>query len=168
MRVLALSLALGILVWATACGRPDPVAENATAPNLPVPANADDPDPLGGPPANASTSAPNQAAPAESGEPVARIPVSLQGRWGLTPTDCTSTRGDAKGLLVIGPNELRFYESRARPSPGAQADQDSITGNFRFTGEGQSWTKFETIERDRQRLVRTESNPAASYTYAKC
>ena len=63
---------------------------------------------------------------------------------------------------------LNFYESRAVPSPGASADSDSITGNFAFTGEGQSWTKFETFERQKDRLVRTESNPAASYSYAKC
>src|SRR5688572_30753552 len=29
------------------------------------------------------------------------IPASLHGRWGLTPADCTSTRGDAKGLLIV-------------------------------------------------------------------
>jgi len=73
-----------------------------------------------------------------------------------------------EGLLVVSSNELRFYESRAVPTSGAQADNDSINGDFDFTGEGQSWTKFETLERRKDRLVRTESNPAASYTYAKC
>ena len=96
------------------------------------------------------------------------IPVALRGRWGLTPGDCTSTRGDAKGLLVVTANELKFYESRAVPSPAAEVDSDSIVGNFAFTGEGQSWTRFERFELQRHALVRTESNPAASYSYAKC
>ncbi len=69
---------------------------------------------------------------------------------------------------MVSSNEMRFYELRAVPSPGAQADSDLINGNFDFTGEGQRWTRFETIERKNDKLVRTESNPAASYTYAKC
>ena len=146
-----------------ACGKPDPVADNATAVNLPVPSNDAAPSPLGGPPEHATE---DTAAPGAS---AGLIPLALQGRWGLAPGDCTSTRGDAKGLLVVSGNELRFYESRAVPSPGAQADGgDSINGNFNFSGEGQSWTRFETIERHKDKLVRTESNPAASYTYAKC
>jgi hypothetical protein len=77
-------------------------------------------------------------------------------------------RSDAKGLLVISPNELRFYESRAVPAPGVQADADSMSGNFAFTGEGQSWTKYESFKLDKQVLVRTETRPTASFSYAKC
>ncbi len=29
------------------------------------------------------------------------IPAALHGRWGMVPADCTSTRGDNKGLLTI-------------------------------------------------------------------
>ena len=167
MRVPAVCLAAGTLLWVTACGKPEPVASNVAAAKPPVPAKADAPDPLGGPPEN-TASAQGQAPPTAPDKPAPAIPAALQGRWGLAPEDCPSTRGDAKGLLVVEPGALRFYESRAVPSPGAQADSDSITGNFRFTGEGQSWTKFETLELREGRLVRTESNPAASYTYAKC
>ena len=100
--------------------------------------------------------------------PTAHIPAALQGRWGLTPVDCTTSLGDAKGLLVINGNELRFYESRAVPVDGAQVDADSISGNFAFTGEGQSWTRYEALKVDKQRLTRTETNPSASFSYAKC
>jgi hypothetical protein len=96
------------------------------------------------------------------------IPAPLQGRWGLTPADCTSTRGDAKGLLVVTGGELRFYESRAVPAPGIQADDGAVSGNFHFTGEGQAWTKYEALKRSGDKLTRTENNPAASFTYAKC
>lgn len=101
-------------------------------------------------------------------EPGATIPAFLHGRWGMTPGDCTSNRGDAKGLLVIGPRELRFYESRAVPVGNVGGSDDSFTADFAFTGEGQSWTGFETLEIQDRRLVRTTSNPMASYTYAKC
>ena len=96
------------------------------------------------------------------------IPVAIQGRWGLTPADCTSTRGDAKGLLVIGAGDLKFYESRATPGSSIETDPDSISGNWNFTGEGQNWTRYVSLKLEGNSLVRTERNPVASYTYAKC
>jgi hypothetical protein len=146
--------------WLVACSGRDPVADNAVAVNLPATVTA--PTPQGGPPANATEALTRPAGPAVA------IPAALRGRWGLTPGDCTSTRGDAKGLIVVTAGDIKFYESRAVPSPGVTADNDSIVGNFAFTGEGQSWTKFETFELRNNSLVRTESNPAASYNYAKC
>ena len=123
----------------------------------------------------------NAAAPSASGEPhvdttpakplpapAEKIPASLQGRWGLTPADCTSTRGDAKGLLVITADGLKFYESRAVPTEGANGDTDSFGGDFAFTGEGQSWTKYQALKLNKAVLVRTETNPSASFSYAKC
>ena len=106
---------------------------------------------------------PAQSPPAPNG----KIPAALQGRWGLTPADCMG-RSDAKGLLVITPNDLQFYESRAAPGADVQMDADSIGGNFAFTGEGQSWTKYESLKVDRNRLTRTETKPMVSFSYAKC
>ena len=163
MRVRLPYLSIALVAAVAACGRPDPVANGANAvAAVPAAANEAAPTPAGGPPP--ATAAPGSARPARS----TPIPAALQGRWGLTPGDCTSALGDAKGLLVINNRELRFYESRAVPSPGVAADDDSISGNFAYTGEGQSWTKFETFELRNNSLIRTESNPAASYTYAKC
>jgi hypothetical protein len=164
MRLRLPYVSVALIAAIAACGKPDPVANGANAvAAVPAASNKAAPAPTGGPP-------PAAAPAATSASPTAttRIPAALQGRWGLTPRDCTSALGDAKGLLVINGRELRFYESRAVPSPGVAADSDSISGNFAFTGEGQSWTKFETFELRNDALVRTESNPAASYTYAKC
>jgi hypothetical protein len=160
IRVPFISCALTLAV--VSCGQPDPVANGANVVNLPVRANRAEPDPAGLPPQNAA--APQPAAP----QSTPNIPVSLQGRWGLTPADCTSMSGDAKGLLVVAADQLKFYESRAIPSADVNADGGSITGHFNFTGEGQSWSKFEALKRTGDKLTRTETNPAASYTYAKC
>jgi hypothetical protein len=86
----------------------------------------------------------------------------------MTPADCTSTKGDNKGLLVISADRLTFYESRAVPARNVSAAKDSIGGDFTFTGEGQSWSKFETLQLKKDKLVRTESSPMASFTYARC
>ena len=105
-------------------------------------------------------------------EPVASttttIPAAFQGRWGLTPADCTSTRGDAKGLLTVAADRLTFYEARAVPSGDLEQTKDSISGDFAFTGEGETWKRHQVLEIQNQKLVRTESNPMASYTYARC
>lgn len=150
------------------CGDGGPVADGAnTMVALPAAANAvagpvpSGPD--GSPPDNVVGS--QTSAQAVSG---ARIPTFLHGRWGLTPADCTSTRGDAKGLLVISGGQLRFFESRGVPTTNIGGTDDSFTADFAFTGEGQRWTGFETLQLQDRRLVRTTSNPMASYTYAKC
>ncbi len=146
-----------------ACGKPAAVAEGAdNVEGLPA-ANSAAPSPTGAPPANAST-----ATPAQGGASAAAIPAALQGHWGLTPRDCTSTLGDAKGLLIVNPTELRFYESRAVPAPGVQTSADSISGNFAFTGEGQEWVRHETLEVRGGKLIRTERDPVASFSYVRC
>jgi hypothetical protein len=155
-------ISCALLLAVASCSRPDPVANDVKPVNLPVPANHATTDPAGLPPQNAS--APQAAA----SQGATDIPPSLQGRWGLTPADCVSRRGDAKGLLVITGGELRFYESRAVPAADAHADSTSINGHFNFTGEGQSWSKYEALKRTGDKLIRTETNAAASYTYAKC
>ena len=148
---------------AAACNGRDPVAKGAeNTATLPAPADVA-PDPTAAPPANAVSSA-NAAQPAAG----MKIPAAFHGRWGMTPQDCTSTRGDAKGLLTISADEMRFYESVARPRDELDVHPSSISGDFSFTGEGQSWTKFQALRLQGRELVRTESNPTASYSYAKC
>lgn len=123
----------------------------------------------------------NVAAPSASGEPrgptapaqadppaAAAIPAALQGRWGLAPRDCGSSLTAARGLLVITAGELRFHDSHAVPASDIQTDTNSIDGQFAFSGDGRSWTKYEGLRVDNRRLTRTETNPTASFSYAKC
>ena len=147
--------ALGTLA---ACQMRDPVAEEAEADSATVTATNTSTGPIaGGPP---STNVSDTA-----GGP---IPTALRGRWGLTPADCTSTRGDAKGLLEIGPDSLKFYESRAVPGTSIETGDQGISGNFNFTGEGQQWSKYVSLKLQGKIMTRTERNPVASYTYARC
>jgi hypothetical protein len=150
------------IVGLAACGKPGAVANGANNVDALPTLNTPAPSQTGAPPANAA--ADTSGAPA----PAAGIPAALQGRWGLTPVDCTTTLGDAKGLLIVNSDELRFYESRAVPSPGVQTSPDSVSGNFAFTGEGQQWEKYETLELQKDKLIRTERDPVASFTYVRC
>ena len=153
------------LMSMVACSGQDPVADGANnVAAIPAEANVLPPDENAVAPTNELENA--------TAEPVndsaSTIPASLHGRWGLTPGDCTSTRGDAKGLLIISAQSLKFYESSAKPAGLLKASPNSASGDFAFTGEGMTWKKFEALELQDNKLVRTESDPMASFTYARC
>lgn len=150
-----------VFIGIAACSSHDPVDAQANTsialPNVNPPA----PTPVGEP--HGATT------PARANSPASvRIPATLAGRWALSPRDCTSSGTAAKGLLVVTPEDLMFAESHAVPWTDVAADGHSIGGNFAFTGDGHSWTKYEALTSDGQRLTRTEFNPAASFSYAKC
>ena len=71
---------------------------------------------------------------------LSEIPAPIRGRWGLVPKDCTSTLGDAKGLLTVSAGQLKFYEAVAKLRKVKEAQDDRISGTFVFSGEGQTWT----------------------------
>mgnify|MGYP006142871301 CR=1 FL=1 len=73
----------------------------------------------------------------------------------MTPADCTSNRGDAKGLLTVGADSIRFYESVARPTGDLETTEDSASGLFAFTGEGQQWTRHQALHVRGEKLTRT-------------
>ncbi len=96
----------------------------------------------------------------------AMIPSQYRGRWGLVAADCTSTRGDAKGLIVIDEGTIKFYESVATLKEQRPAIATSFSGLFDFTGEGQSWTRVTTLTRTGNSLTRADSD--GSFTYTRC
>ncbi len=150
-----------LVVALAACGKPDAVAKDAkNADALPT-LDKPQPNPSGAPPAGMKNPVSKRAV-------VRVMPLAVQGRWGLTPRDCTSGLGDAKGLLVINSTELRFYESHAIPASDVETTANSVSGTFNFTGEGQSWSRYESLEANGSKMIRTERNPLASFNYARC
>ena len=83
------------------------------------------------------------AAPAEAEK---SIPLALRGRWGLVAADCTSTRGDAKGLITISADSLRYYESVAKLGTVTARSDTSLAANFAFSGEGMEWRRDMTLK----------------------
>jgi len=98
--------------------------------------------------------------------PAPTIPAKFSGRWGMVPADCTSTRGDAKGLIRIGERTIRFYESTATLQNRLPGAATSFAGDFSFTGEGMSWKKAMTLMVQGDTLTRTEDGQ--SFTYTRC
>lgn len=150
-----------LLAFGTAaCETRDPVADEANEIIATPTASAAD--------ANDAAAEPADAADANASAPAPVIPASLHGRWGMTPADCTTTMGDDKGLLTIGPNSLKFYESRAVPGTSIETGPNSISGNFDFAGEGERWTDYLSLKLNGKVLVRTDRDPPASTNYARC
>ena len=103
------------------------------------------------------------------------IPADFQGRWALTPEDCTSTRGDAKGLIEVTEEAVRFYESRGTLDKLSEGpDRPGVfRATFAFSGEGETWTREMqmAVSDDGSELVRSEFGEdalAEPLTYAKC
>lgn len=107
----------------------------------------------------------NEATPPDS-ITAAVIPAQHRGRWGMVPGDCTSTRGDAKGLITVGDKNIRFYESTATLKERRPAIATSFSGLFGFTGEGQTWEKVMTFTRTGDTLKRAEDE--GTFTYKRC
>lgn len=110
---------------------------------------------------------------AQASAAVTSIPMALQGRWGLVPADCTSTRGDAKGLLIVGPTDLRFYESVGKLRRGVSSGANSLRGTFDYTGEGMEWSRQVVLSAapDGQSLDFQDSGadaPPSRRTYRRC
>ena len=94
------------------------------------------------------------------------IPPRYQGRWGLVPADCTSTRGDAKGLITVDGRTIRFYEAVATLAERRPAIATSFSGRFTVTGEGMNWERVITLTREGDTLTRADED--GSFTYTRC
>ena len=118
---------------------------------------------------NEETAAANAANDVEPPTPLV-IPAAFHGRWGMVPADCTSTKGDAKGLIAIDGNSIRFFESRATLTEVTGNFPENFTGTFAFTGEGQNWTKSQNLKLTGSSniLVRSEADPSMKFTYKRC
>ena len=171
MRTILAAIPLAFLLGAVACGKNEPVAEdadntaglstvvaqaNATAEAVQEQADQTPPAP------GTNQSEPTPASPTPGGI----IPAHYHGRWGMVPADCTSTRGDAKGLMTIGDTSIKFYESTATLTERRPAIATSFAGLFAFRGEGQAWEKVMTFTRTGDSLKRAEKD--GSYTYKRC
>lgn len=127
------------------------------------------------PAANAAATATNESVaavdpdtPVASGPgQAASIPAAFHGRWGMVPGDCTSTRGDAKGLLTITADELRFYESRAIPRNIQLIGPNEWRADLDYSGEGQTWSEKTTLTLSNggNTLRRMADGP---WTYQRC
>ena len=122
--------------------------------------------------AEVHTYPPNENAVASAALPT-RIPQPFEGRWGLVPADCTSTKGDAKGLLTIAGNSLTFYEAKGTLAKVIAATTNSFDARYAFAGEGQTWKRTERFmltgnQLNRRTDAEPGQEPPVNLTYARC
>jgi hypothetical protein len=114
------------------------------------------------------------AAPTSNGTTLpTSIPAQFRGRWGINRADCTSTRGDAKGLLIIEDAGLTFFESRGTLGKVLGTTGTSFDARYDFTGEGQQWQRTERLSLVNGKLQRRTDEeagqePPVNLTYERC
>ncbi len=94
------------------------------------------------------------------------IPAELRGRWGMVAADCTSTRGDAKGLITISEKTVKFYEALATLKEVRPATARGFSGQYDFSGEGQTWQRPMNFSRVGNTLKRADDE--GNYSYTRC
>ena len=146
-----------------ACSKPAPAPEPAASEAVQVESSAA---PLDATATGASTAS-------STGIPEFGIPAAVQGRWGLVRADCTSTRGDAKGLLIVSATTLTFYESRGTLKQIAEKSDTRLRASFAFSGEGMTWSRDELldVQDGGKTLIRREYGEDAApgpFKYARC
>jgi hypothetical protein len=121
----------------------------------------------------------NRTAARENGLPVPQpsavalkydLPEHYLGKWGMTRADCDPDRVDRKGLLVIEPTKLNFYESKGTVMAIDKSAPYDVTVTLSMVGEGQRWNKVTELRLDAAatRLDRIERSPAGTYRYQRC
>lgn len=158
-----LLLSSAALMALGACSKPAPAPEPVASEDVPVESSAA--------PIEAEASA--TPTPEEAAVTNATIPAAAQGRWGLVPADCTSTRGDAKGLLIVDGTTLKFYESRGTLGTVAERSDNRIRATFAFSGEGMTWNRDEVldVQDGGKTLIRREYGEDAApgpFKYTRC
>ncbi len=172
MRAILGAIPLVFILSAAACGGSEPVVDDANdtaglstvVAEANATANAVHNEAEAAPPPSPGTG--DTATTPPSPTPGGVIPEQYQGRWGMVAADCTSTRGDHKGLITIGDTSIRFYESTATLTAQRPAIATSFSGLFAFRGEGQSWEKVMTFTRTGNALKRAD--PEGNFTYQRC
>jgi hypothetical protein len=160
---------IGGVAALVACSGRDPVADNLSNGGAPAEVDVLPPDESVATPTNDLENGDDEDVNvSDAADGSGPIPASFHGRWGMTPADCMPNRSDNKGLLVVSADGLRFYEALAEPAGELRLTSKSVSGSFAFTGEGENWQRHEVLELQGHKLVRTESPPMASYTYARC
>jgi hypothetical protein len=119
----------------------------------------------------------NTAAAVRDGLPVPRssaqaiehdIAEPFLGEWGMTKADCDPSRPDRKGLVVIKPDKLVYYESRGSVTSINRDSPNQITLQLSMDGEGQQWQATDVLKLNPvgTQLQRTEQGQ--TYTYDRC
>lgn len=150
-------------VFLAGCGSQseENIPNNSASPD--VPENISEPDALSENSAGGNTAAPDAAA----------IPTAYQGRWGQVPADCEPGRSDAKGLLIITTDALKFYESSGKVGGVSTRTANRLVADFDMMGEGMEWNRQMAFDLSNgsKTLVRTESGaevPFEPVTYQRC
>lgn len=147
-----------------ACSDPSPEPDASSTPSMaPIVSESE---------AFAPPVAPGASASAVAMED-ASFPMSMRGRWGMNAADCDPARADNKGLMTVGPDSVKFYESIGEIGVVAQRTENIVRATFDYEGEGMEWkrdARYELVDGGKV-LVLTEFGddaPQGPRRYSQC
>ncbi|MBA4354416.1 MAG: hypothetical protein C0409_06955 [Novosphingobium sp.] len=147
-----------------ACSDPAPAPTGAATPDLaPVVSESEALSPPVAPGASGS------AAPASA----VTFPAAMRGKWGVNAADCDPSRGDNKGMMTVGADAVKFYESIAEIGAVRESTDDALRATFDYEGEGMAWqrdARFELADGGKV-LILTEYGddaPQGPRRYSRC
>jgi len=103
----------------------------------------------------------------------ASFPMAMRGRWGMNAADCDPGRADNKGLMTVGPDSVKFYESIGEIGVVAERSESIVRATFDYEGEGMEWkrdARYELVDGGKV-LVLTEFGadaPQGPRRYSQC
>lgn len=161
---IVLALVTGLALSACSSEAPEPAPSESPAAATPSLPAAVEP---------AASAAATDAAPAITAPVGASFPAAMIGRWGMVPADCTSQRGDNKGMITITPSEIRFYESVATIAAIKESEATRLRATLAYEGEGMQWTRdarFEAKPASDQLVLQEFGDDAVPgpRTYTRC
>lgn len=130
---------LAMLLPLAACGRSEEPRNYADASDNAAVQEPDSPI-EGEPPASPS---PPPKPPSATVTDQSRLPAAFLGEWTGVNADCADKAADMH--LAITPRALQFYESQGTIVGVAQASPRAVRIDASYEGEGQSWTRKQTL-----------------------
>ncbi len=147
-----------------ACSDPSPQPDASASPSMaPVVSASEALAPPVAPGASSSAEAPAEAS----------FPMAMRGRWGMNTADCDPARDDNKGLMTVGPDSVKFYESVGEIGVVAQRSESLVRAIFDYEGEGMEWKRDASYQLTDggQTLILTEFGedvPEGPRRYSRC
>ena len=148
-------LLLPILILLSGCGRddgqPENVASSANHADVEVTEETETP---GDEPNDDSSGPP----PSTVVNDATRVPAAFLGEWTTADQSCADR--SAVTRLLVQPRALQFYESQGTIVSASQAGPRAIRVAVSYEGEGQSWSRDQTLtlSADGSRMTITDAD----------
>jgi hypothetical protein len=103
---------------------------------------------------------------ASAAERQATVPAAFQGTWSGDRKQCGEAGDESR--LVIGPDEIRFYESTGAIKAVVTEGERGLALITEMSGEGETWLAFDQFELSADKTTLTDMTDDAGFVRYRC